>query len=263
VILLLFALILSTGNPSPAELADMAAEMYLEGRYEEAAEIWEQLFERMPHRSRLAYNLAASRFVMDSFIAADSVLSTVSGEDTGEDTLSTANALTSLALAIQTDDYGGVENAVDRLRGNLSDGISPECERSGLESGLNWLDNHEPPDDQQDQNEDQQDQNEDQQDQNEDQQDQNEDQQDQNEDQQDQNEDQQDQNEDQQDQNEDQQDQNEDQQDQTEEQEPPPPAVDELTPEQAEAILDLVEESPTDEDPTGKGKAGYPAGPVW
>jgi len=228
VILLLFALILSTGNPSPAELADMAAEMYLEGRYEEAAEIWEQLFERMPHRSRLAYNLAASRFVMDSFIAADSVLSTVSGEDTGEDTLSTANALTSLALAIQTDDYGGVENAVDRLRGNLSDGISPECERSGLESGLNWLDNHEPPDDQQDQNEDQQDQNEDQQDQNEDQQD-----------------------------------QNEDQQDQTEEQEPPPPAVDELTPEQAEAILDLVEESPTDEDPTGKGKAGYPAGPVW
>ena len=159
--------------------------------------------------------------------------------DVDEDTLASALALTSLSLAIQMEDYGGVESAAGTLIENISDGVSPDCERTGLEAGLNWLANHDPPDDQ------------------------SQDQQDQNDDQQDQNEDQQDQNEDQQDQNDDQQDQNEDQQDQSEEQPQPPPQIDEMTPEQAQAILDLIEENQQAQDSTGKSKAALPSGPVW
>ncbi|MCD4776664.1 MAG: hypothetical protein K8S15_11525 [Candidatus Aegiribacteria sp.] len=234
IILLLLALQMQR-NPTPAELAGMASEMYLNEHFAEASEIWQELLLRMPHRGRIAYNLAASQFMMDSLSIADSSLSMISG-DIAEDTLACANALTDLAAAIQMNDYGGVENSVNILRENISDGISPECERTGLEAGFNWLDNHEPPEDQQDQNEDQQDQNEDQNDQNEEQQDRNEDQQD----------------------------QNDDQQDQGEEQRQPPPQIDEMTPEQAQAILDLVEDNQQPDDSTGTTKSGYPAGgPIW
>jgi len=252
VILLILVTLQSVSGPTPAELADTAAEYYLNCQYAEASEIWGELRSRMPHHSRIAYNLAASFFQMDSPLEADSALTSVSG-DVDEDTLASALALTGLSLAIQMEDYGGVESAVSTLIENISDGVSPDCERTGLEAGLNWLSNHDPPDDQSD----------DQQDQNDDQQDQSDDQQDQNEDQQDQNEDQQDQNEDQQDQNEDQQDQNEDQQDQNEEQPQPPPQIDEMTPEQAQAILDLIEENQQAQDSTGKAKAALPSGPVW
>ncbi len=234
----------SAANPTPAELADMATDLFINEQFSESSAIWNELWSRMPHRSRIAYNLAASMFMMDSLSAADSTLMLVS-DGVNADTLASAIAQTDLALAIQIEDYGGVESAVSTLIENISDGQSPDCERIALEAGLNWLDNHEPPEDQ-----------------NQDQQDQNEDQQDQNEDQQDQNEEQQDQNEDQQDQNEDQQDQNEDQQDQNEEQPQPPPQIDEMTPEQAQAILDLIEEN-MPQDSIDVGKAGRPSGPVW
>ena len=244
--ILLLLLTLQIGSTTaPAELADMATVFFQNGQYIEASEIWSDLLSRMPQRNRIAYNLAASIFQMDSTAEADSILMLVL-EDVDTDTLACAVALTDLALAIQMEDYGGVESSVGILIDNISDGLSFDCERHGLEAGLNWLRNHEPPEDQ-----------------NEDQQDQNEDQQDQNEDQQDQNEDQQDQNEDQQDQNEDQQDQNEDQQNPNEELPQPPPQIDEMTPEQAQAILDLIEENQQAEDSTGKSKVALPSGPVW
>ncbi len=234
--ILLLLLVLQIGNTTaPAELARTAEELFLSGQYADASEIWNELLLGMPHRGRIAYNLAASLFMIDSLTAADSTLSLVRG-DVQEDTLACAVALTDLALAIQMDDYSGVEKTVSIIRENISDGSSPQCERTGLEAGLNWLENHEPPESQ---NEDQQDQNGDQEDQNEDQQDQNEDQQDRNEDQQDQNE------------------------EQTEEEQQPPPQIDEMTPEQAQAILDLIEESQLPEDSTGTTKAGFPSGPVW
>lgn len=241
--ILLLLLTLQLGNTTaPAELARTAEELFLSGQYADASEIWNELLCGMPHRGRIAYNLAASLFMIDSLTAADSTLSLVRG-DVQEDTLACAVALTDLALAIQTDDYSGVEKTVSIIRENISDGSSLQCERTGLEAGLNWLENHEPPEGQ---NEDQQDQNGDQQDQNEDQQDQNEDQQDRNEDQQDQNEEQQEQNE-----------------EQAQEEQQPPPQIDEMTPEQAQAILDLIEESQLPEDSTGTTKAGFPSGPVW
>ncbi len=218
-------------NPSPAELAETAEQYFLDEQYSSAIGAWSELFSRMPERGRILYNLASSQFMADSLSSADSILST-DITDIGVDTLMLARDLTSLALAIQDNDYAGVESSVHSLRISVSDGFSPLCGKTGLEAGLNWLDNHDPPEDQQDQNEDQQDQNEDQQDQNEDQRDQNEDQQDQNEDQ-----------------------QNEQQ---------PPPQIDEMTPEQAQAILDLVEYSSQAEDSTGTKKTGgYPAGPIW
>ena len=223
-ILLILVTLQSVSGPTPAELADTAAEYYLNCQYAEASEIWGELRSRMPHHSRIAYNLAASFFQMDSPLEADSALTSVSG-DVDEDTLASALALTGLSLAIQMEDYGGVESAVSTLIENISDGVSPDCERTGLEAGLNWLSNHDPPDDQSD--------------------------------------DQQDQNEDQQDQSDDQQDQNEDQQDQSEEQPQPPPQIDEMTPEQAQAILDLIEENQQAQDSTGKAKAALPSGPVW
>ena len=250
-LLMLFLALQFQQIQAPAELAAMASELYSDGRYSEALEIWQNLLARMPHRGRIAYNLAASQFMINSFSEADSTLSFLS-DDVGEDTLSTAVTLTDLALAIQNEDYGGVEKTVNDLRSGISDGISLESERSGLEAGLNWLDNHDPPEDQQDQSDDQQDDSED------DQQDDSED------DQQDQSDDQQDDSDDQQDQSDDQQDDSEDdQQDQSEEQPQPPPQIDEMTPEQAQAILDLVEENQMPEDPTGKNKTGIQSGPAW
>ena len=231
-ILLLLLILQLPGTQTPAELARTASQLYLNGQYAEASEIWQELLSRMPQRGRIAYNLAASQFMLDSLAAADSSLSMAAG-DIGDDSLSTADALTSLALGIQMEDYSAVQNAVNNLRSNISDGSSPESERSGLEAGLNWLDNHEPPDDQQNQDQ----QNQDQQDQ----------------DQQDQNQQNQDQ------QNQDQQDQEQ----QNQEQPQAPPKIGEMTPEQAQAILDLVEENQEPEDSTGTSKAGYSGGPVW
>jgi flagellar biosynthesis GTPase FlhF len=228
-ILLLMILQLQS-NLAPAELAEIAEQYFLDEQYSSAIGAWSELFSRMPERGRILYNLASSQFLADSLSAADSVLST-DITDVGEDTLMLARKITSLALAIQENDYAGVESSVNALRNAVADGLSLQCEKTGLEAGLNWLDNHEPPEDQQDQNEDKQDQNEDQQNQNEDQQDQNEDQQDQNEDQ-----------------------QNEQQ---------PPPQINEMTPEQAQAILDLLEDTSHAEDSTGTKKIVYPAGPIW
>ncbi len=207
---------------APADLAEIAAQHFLDNQYSSAIGAWSELFSRMPERGRILYNLASSHFMADSISVADSIL-LADITDVGEDTLMLARDITSLALAIQENDYAGVESSVYSLRIAVSDGLSPQCGKTGLEAGLNWLDNHDPPEDQQDQNEDQQDQNEDQQDQNEDQQDQNEDQ------------------------------QNEQQ----------PPQISEMTPEQAQAILDLVEDSNQAEDSTGTKKMGHPAGPVW
>ncbi|MCK4504234.1 MAG: hypothetical protein KAW14_01345 [Candidatus Aegiribacteria sp.] len=200
-ILLLMILQLQS-NLAPAELAEIAEQYFLDEQYSSAIGAWSELFSRMPEKGRILYNLASSQFMADSLSAADSVLST-DITDVGEDTLMLARKITSLALAIQENNYAGVESSVDALRIAVSDGLSLQCEKTGLEAGLNWLDNHEPPEDQQDQNEDQQ---------------------------------------------------NEQQ---------APPQISEMTPEQAQAILDLVEDTSQAEDSTGTKKIVYPAGPIW
>lgn len=245
--LLLLALIMQV-QPPASELGDTAVDLFSQDDYAGAFTVFRELFSRMPHNGRIAYNLAASGFMLESFPEADSLLRNAIG-DVPEDTLSTAMDLTALAMAIQADDYGAVETAVENLSRSISAGDSPRCERTGLEAGMNWLENHEPPEDQQDQ-EDQEDQD--------DQSDDQEEQQDQD-DQSDDTDDRSDDQEDQQDQD----DQSDDREDGEEEDSPqPPPSMDEMTPEQAQAILDMVQEDQP-QDSTGTGKAGQPAGPVW
>ncbi len=262
ILMLMMMLQLQTPQPSsepPAsETGQRAVDLYNQGDYQQAGQIFQELFQRMPNNGRIAYNLAASLFQTGNFGASDSLLAGI-GDEVSEDTLASAQTLNALAAAISGEDYGGVQSSVNSLRRMLSDGTSSASERTGLEAGINWLDNHEPPDDQQNnQNQDQNNQNN--QDQN------NQDNQDQNnQDNQDQNnQDNQDQdNQDNQDQNnQDNQDQNnQDNQDQDNGQ-APPPSVDQMSPEQAQAILDLVQEGQP-EDSTGVGKLGAPAGPVW
>ncbi|MBN2609196.1 MAG: tetratricopeptide repeat protein, partial [Candidatus Fermentibacteraceae bacterium] len=144
--LLCISLLLQTA-PSPAELGNTATDLFLQGEFGQAAGIFQELFSRMPHNGRIAYNLAAAGFLLGSYADADSLLGMI-GEGIGTDTLNSATAISDLALAIQYEDYGGVEAAVEALRGNVSSGDSPGCDITALEAGINWLDNHEPPEDQ-------------------------------------------------------------------------------------------------------------------
>ena len=229
-----------------SEVYTAALELLEAGELEAAAGAFAEIMERMPHQGRARYDAAAAIFELGGHAVSDSLVSM--GElGVGADSASSAAAAVLLATSIDAEDYAGVEEAYGRLCEIVTGELPPhECDLVNLEVAINWLRNHDPP---QDQSEDQQDQAEDQQDQSEDQQDQSEDQQDQSEDQQDQSEDQ----------SEDQQDQSEDQQ---EEQSPPPPSQGEMTEEDAQRILELVEEAePPDSD---EGAKGYTtSGPVW
>jgi hypothetical protein len=225
-----------------AHVYDTAMEYLEAGQLELAYAAFSEIVARMPHLGRARYDAAGVASEMESWAGADSLLAP--GELGVEpDSTASAEAAVLLGSSISAGDYGGVERALGMLRERILDGAPFDCDLTNYEVALNWLRNNEPPEDQsQDQSEDQQDQSEDQQDQSEDQQDQSEDQQDQSEDQQDQSEDQQDQSEDQQ-------------------EAPPPPSQGEMTEEDAQRILDLVDEAePTDEE----GAKGYTTtGPVW
>jgi len=267
--ILLMIIILQIEAPaSPSEQASHASESFLSGDYGNAAALYLDLLSRMPHMERLAYNGAAALFQLDSLALADSLLRGISPESVEPDTLNPALATAGLARAIAMEDYGAVQSSVNTLRDLISSGISRNFMKTALEAGINWLNHHEPPEDQQNQdNQDNQDQD-DSQDQDESQD--REDSQDQNDQDQSDSEDQEDQDQDQDDQDqsdsEDQEDQDQDdrEQDDSPDQAPqPPPSIDEMTPEQAQAILDLVEEDQAAEDSLSAGKAGFNQGPVW
>jgi hypothetical protein len=225
-----------------AQIRDTAMEYLQEGELELAMSAFSEIMARMPHLGRVRYNLAGVLFELEMYPDADTLIST--GDlGTGADSVVSASAASLLGTSIAAGDYTGVEAAYNQLREIITEGSSHDCDRTNFEVAINWLRNNEPPEDQ-----------------SQDQQDQSEDQQDQSEDQQDQSEDQQDQSEDQQDQSEDQQDQSEDQQE--EQSSPPPPTQGDMTEEDAERILDLVEEAePADRT---EGSKGFTiSGPVW
>ncbi len=228
---LLLALLLSPPAP-PAEVAAEAEQLLSEGAYGEAAELLSGLADRMPHDGRVSYNLAAALFGAGSFAAADSVLA---GDPEGvpEDTMSVASTLASLAASMQGEDYAGVEAAAETLTGAVSGGEGSPRERTALEAALNWLEAHEPPESE-DREDEQDRQEEDEQDRQE----------------------------------EDEQDRQEEPPDgegdgEEESEVGPPPELGEMTPEQARAVLDLVEEAEAEEDSNEAGAAGYGGGPFW
>ncbi|MDM7992109.1 MAG: hypothetical protein QUS11_02225 [Candidatus Fermentibacter sp.] len=137
------------------DIYERAVSAYAGGRFEEAGECFEELTERMPGFERAPYDLAATLFMLGDYVRADSILSTLSG-CAGPDTLESARAAALLAASVAGEDRAGVERAAGMLKDLLGDGEFPECDAHNLEAALNWLDDH-PPQDQQDQ-EDQQDQ---------------------------------------------------------------------------------------------------------
>jgi hypothetical protein len=146
------------------------------------------------------------------------------------------------------DDYEGVQSSLEELRRILIGDESNECDRTNFEVALNWLANHEPPEDQGDGDSDEQsDQPEDSEDSQEDQDQQSDDGGDSDEPE---------------DQPEDQEDQSDEQDEQEAQAPPPPPSRGEMSEEDAERILALVEEAEPP-DSTGGGKAYAPGGPVW
>ena len=214
------------------DIYERAVSAYAGGRFEEAGECFEELTERMPGFERAPYDLAATLFMLGDFVRSDSLLSTLSG-CAGPDTLESARAAALLAASVAGEDRAGVERAAGMLKDLLGDGEFPQCDAHNLEAALNWLDDH-PPQDQQDQ-QDQEDQ---------------QDQQDQ-----EQQQDQQDQ-----EQQQDQQDQ-EEQQDQQDQQDSVNPETG-MTEEQARLLLDLVDEASPSDSLRGQ-PAGTAGGPDW
>lgn len=146
---LMAAAILSGGMP-PGAAAEEALRILSEGRPYEAAAVLDSLSVRMPHNHRLALDLAAALFADSAFSRADS---TVDGLVPGEgflevplDTLSSAEAATSLAASMAAEDYGGVSAVADTLRSLLARRGDPAgVDAHNLEAALLWLRSHEPP----------------------------------------------------------------------------------------------------------------------
>ncbi len=213
-----------------SQIYDNAVEYIQEGELELAANAFAEIMTRMPHLGRARYDAAGVLFEMEMYADADTLLS---AGDLGveADSAASASAASLLGTSIAAGDYAGVETAYNQLREIITAGSSShDCDLTNYEVAINWLRNNEPPEDQ-------------------------------SQDQQDQAEDQQDQSEDQQDQSEDQQDQSEDQQEE-EMPTPHPPMRGEMTREDAERILDQVEEAePPDSSEGAKGFTT--SGPVW
>ena len=260
-----------------------ASSLIAEGNYQESAEIFTEILERMPDNSRAIYNYALSGLVNNDYFTADSLLSIFPEDVFRGDTLLGAKSSARLGNAITGGDYQGVQSVVEMLLPEISTGESSENLRQNYEVALKWLMQNEPPppednqDQQDDNNQDQSDDNQDQQDDNQDQSDDNQDQSNDDQDQsddgspdEDQPEDDQDQSddgspdEDQSDDNQDQPDnggQDEDQSDSDESNQPPPPSDSGMTPEVAQMILDMVEEA--DADTTGSSKGEAIGAPNW
>jgi len=147
--LLIAATILSRGTP-PAAAAEGALRMLSEGRPEEAVAVLDSLSRRMPHNHRLALDLAVALFADSAFSMADS---TVDGLAPGEgllevpsDTISSAAVAASLAASMKEGDYGGVRAAADTLRSLLARRGDPAgVDAANLEAALLWLRSHVPP----------------------------------------------------------------------------------------------------------------------
>ena len=228
-------------------------ESLLEGDHERALEAFVEIMNRMPRDGRARYDAAAVLFELESYAEADTLVS--AGDLAVEaDSAASASCATLLGRSIELDDYEGVQSSFERLRETLSGGESRECDRTNYEVALNWLRNHEPPEEQGDgdsdgDSDDQSDQSEDSEDSQDDQDQQSDDGGDPD--------DSEDQSEDQEDQSDEQ-----DEQDEQEASPPPPPSRGEMSEEDAERILELVEEAEPP-DSTGGGKAYLPGGPVW
>jgi len=241
-----------------------ASNLVAGGNYQESAEVFTEILERMPDNPRAAYNYALSCFVTNDYPSADSLLSDFPPGVFMEDTLLEAQSSARLGNAVTGGDYAGVESVIEMLLPEISTGESSENLRQNYEVALKWLMQNEPPppEDNQDQSDDSN-PDENQPDDNQDQSDDSNPDENQPDDNQDQSDDS-NPDENQPDDNQDQPDngnQNEDQSDTDESNQPPPPSDSGMTPEVAQMILDMVEEA--DADTTGGSKGQAIGVPNW
>ncbi|MEA3265683.1 MAG: hypothetical protein U9P42_01895 [Candidatus Fermentibacteria bacterium] len=259
--MIITALLIITILPSPdrTPLLDLylqAGELIEQGRFDDSASLFEEIFRRMPDNQRAVYNIAVSGFALGDLFTADSLFSTFPENVFEGDTLLEARSSARLGNAMLNEDYAGVESVIEMLISDISTGDSSEPIRQNYEVALKWLSRNEPPPPEDNEDQDDSDENEDQEesDDNEDQEEpeDNEDQEDSGD-----NED----NEDNEDQvepedNEDQEEPEDDEEDQSS-----PPEESEMTPEVAQMILDMVEEAQAD---TTTGSVGSAIGvPNW
>ncbi len=216
---------------APAELASEIYILMEDRNYEEALPLITELYTRMPHNEEILYNYSAVLLAAGEFGLADSLLEERGFTDI--DTLDIASARTTVSLAngIMTDDYCSVESVSEELKDMVISGEHQACDIHNLEAALNWLNNHESPEDSQSQDDEDSEQND------------SSDDSDENENQSDESEDEQDDSDSQPDEEDTQQQEDE----QSEQDRQSPPSMDEMTPEQAQAILDMLSE-PANED---------------
>ncbi len=247
-----------------------ASSLIAEGNYQESAEIFTEILERMPDNPRAIYNYALSGLVNNDYFTADSLLSIFPEDVFQGDTLLGAKSSARLGNAITGGDYQGVQSVVEMLLPEISTGESSENLRQNYEVALKWLMQNEPPPPEDNQDQQDNNNNQDQSDDNQDQSDDGSPDENQPDDNQDQSDDNQDQSNDDQDQSddgspdEDQPDnggQDEDQSDSDESNQPPPPSDSGMTPEVAQMILDMVEEA--EADTTGGGTGVAIGTPNW
>ena len=204
-------LVAAAGSGTPLlNLYQEAIELWFNGDYENAAELFSEVAERMPHQPRALYNMGALLIEMEEWGRADSTLSALPDSDIGVDSLFNASVSAGLGSAIALADHQGVRSALEIMLPAVATATGDSLTRHNYEVALRWLmENEPPPDEEQSQD----------------------------------------------------QDQDQDQeQEQDEPRQPPPPDRGDMTPEEAQRILDMVEEAEesAEKDPSGPGVLGVP-----
>lgn len=222
---------------------ELASEIYLlleNGSFTEAFPLITELYERMPHNEEILYNYSATLMNAGEYALADSLLENADFMEIQPEYTASARTSASLAHGILNEDYSSVEEVSEELKDMIVSGEYLKCDLHNLEAALNWLDNHEPPpDDQQDNDEQNEDDNQEDGD--------GQDGKENSDNEQDAGEEEND------DDSQADEEENEPQEDeeQSEPERQPPPSIDEMTEEQAQAILDMLSEPPAEEDEKG------------
>ena len=133
----------------PLDRFDEAMRLIESGQINDAREILADLRERMPHKPGLAYDLALLMFMEGTYPAADSIIASLPAdgfEGVSADSMTAARAASAIASGMELVDAGKVSGGVSLLRQMCirNGGLSSE-DAWNLEVALDWLRENEPP----------------------------------------------------------------------------------------------------------------------
>jgi len=247
----LILMLLAAGNSPLLEVYLDALNLWASGELEGASALFGEIAERMPHAPRAVYNLAALAGRNGLWGRADTLMTALQGwEDMGGDSLFDARVSASLGRAIVEDDCRGVREQLETMLPVVVAGTADSITRHNYEVALRWLSQQEPPP--RDESRDRQDEENREDEQQDEDEEGREDEQRDGEDR-----------EDEQQQGEDGEDREDDRKDRGEETpQSAPPEAGEMTPEEAQRILDMVEEAEPMGDKNAYG-AVVPGAPDW